>query len=146
MEISIKDKTKAQSAFEFLGVALIGMLLFVPLFFIALDLLGGRSFEAALGKARTASSSLADSADALCLQPEGSKTEVLVSVPEFVDADNSSIANKTVKFALRYKDRLEFVFATTRCDVNGTLPNRSGTYIFEVKRESALVNITQKTG
>lgn len=135
---------KAQSSMEFLGVVLVGLLLFVPLFFIAMDFLSSKSFETSLSQARLTTTSLANAADTICLQAQGSKTEVIVPIPASLDNDNSSISNRTIKFALKNRERQEFVTATTKCDINGTLPSRAGTYIFEVKREASIVNITQK--
>ncbi|MBI4017847.1 MAG: hypothetical protein HY366_02800 [Candidatus Aenigmarchaeota archaeon] len=135
---------KGQSAFELLGVALVGILLFVPLFFLAVDFLGNRSFETALGQARISVSSLSDAANTLCLQAQNSQSEVLVPVPDFIDSNNSSIANRTIKFALRHRERYEFVSASTKCDVNGSIPSVAGSYVFVVKREATLLNITQK--
>lgn len=135
---------KAQAAIEFLGIALVGVLLFVPLFFIATDFLGSRSFETALGQARQTSSAFASVADSMCLQPQGSKTEAVLAVPSFLDPATSNITGKTIKFNLTRGDRVEVVTATSRCDVNGTVPSAAGTYIFEIKREATLVNITRK--
>ncbi|QQG39290.1 MAG: hypothetical protein HYS81_02785 [Candidatus Aenigmatarchaeota archaeon] len=135
---------KAQAAIEYISISLIGALLFTVLFFISADFMGGRSFEGSLSQARLTVTSLTDAANEICLQPQGSKTEVLLPVPLHIDPMNSSVANRTVAFALRYKDRLEFVSATSRCELNGSLPSVGGTYAFEVEREATAVNITAK--
>ena len=137
---------KGQGSIEYLALFTITLLILIPLFFSATDLLSDRQESVSTDRLRASVESLGNAINFMCLQPEGSEREVSFSIPPQVDLSqsfigNESVSNTTIKFALRTGDSIEIIDIATSCAVNSTMPANSGDYFFHLKRHSKTSDI-----
>jgi uncharacterized protein (UPF0333 family) len=92
-------------------------------------------------KANTALTAVADAASLVYQQGSGAKSRVYVSIPE--NLFNSSVYNETLRLDLYAKEqKIQTVYRILDFDVDGRLPNASGTFWITVEAFDTYVNVS----
>ncbi|MBI4017848.1 MAG: hypothetical protein HY366_02805 [Candidatus Aenigmarchaeota archaeon] len=121
---------RGQISLEYMMVAVILTSALVVVFAVAFGLFSEQKAALQVAEARTAANGLAEMANFLCTAPRNTTSRASIFIPSFTDLTQSSIDNRTIKFFVKSRDADSVVTSTTLCNVTGTFPSVSGTYVF----------------
>ncbi len=128
---------KGQFATEMLTIVVIGLFIIIPLFYFSLF----HSSQAASQIVATdAVNSIANTADYLYSLGNQSATTIIIKIPESIVS--TAIINKTILLKLQTTAGVQDVFAITKANITGFLPNKTGDYQIKLQNLGNRINIT----
>lgn len=130
---------KAQVGLEYLVLVSFFLLVVTPLFYLASD----RSQKTTnLREAQITVDKLENAINTVYADGHPAQREILVFIPELVNASHSYMNASTINYGINFDDRVTDVFADTATCLQGTLPVQPGYYRVIVKAlENGCVDI-----
>ena len=128
---------KSQIATELLTIAVIGIIITTTLFYLTLY---HSSQSASQVLATSAVNTIANSADYLYSIGNQSSITLTLKFPEGIV--NTSIVNKTIILKLSTSAGITDIFAVTKANLAGLLPNVSGIYRIKLQNIDNLIKIS----
>ena len=132
---------RAQAAFEYMVIVALVLAFLIPIWAYVTSLEQQTSTQLSISYAKNAAEKIADTADLVYSQGAPARVEVNIYIPKNVESVN--ITNNTIDFVVRVDSVLNDVTATSAAKLNGTVPNREGTYLFAIEALDSLVQITE---
>ncbi len=127
---------KAQVALEYLLIIALGSAIVIPIFYYSIIYSSESVINA---QAQDAVNTLAKAADHVYSLGSGSSTKVLITIPQNIK--NSSVDGKFIVLQLKLSSGIADIKATTRTDVNGSIPTIAGTYTMLLNMTGTAVEI-----
>ncbi|RLG19246.1 hypothetical protein DRN67_03225 [Candidatus Micrarchaeota archaeon] len=132
---------KGQSAFEYVVIIGIALLILIPLWLHISSSVGVTRVELQSSYTKHAVSKLRGAADAVYVQGSPAKFTLLLTFPEGVE--NVTISNNEISIRLSTSYGISDVIATTLGPVQGSISTSSGAHRVEVSAVGNAVNITE---
>jgi hypothetical protein len=134
-------RIKAQTSIELIVILSLMLSIFIVIVVSNNNMLSTSTSRLNQDKANSALDDISNAANSVYQQGTGAKTRVYVSVPQ--SAFNSTVFNKTIKLQMYVKgQRIQTVYRLFDFDINGTLPNSSGSYWVDVEAYDSYVNMS----
>lgn len=121
---------RGQVSVEYMMIAVFLIVAMVIVFSTAFSTLQDQRFSHQVGTLRTTANQLADMTNFLCTSPRNTTSRKQVVVPPMTNLSTSVMENKTITFRMSSGERETVVTSHTNCNVSGTLPPTTGTFVF----------------
>lgn len=132
---------KGQAAFEYLSIFSIVLLLSLALSLYSGQITVRNREDMRVSNAINAVERISEAANIVSTQGKPSQITLSVYIPE--EIQSITIGNKTVLMKVRVASGVSDIIASSKCDLQGYISNRSGTRSIKIVAEGSYVNITE---